>query len=87
MGDKPKFRIGEMLIYRGQVKKVQLEFLLELQRSCRASNRECLLGDLLVSHRVVTPLELTEALAYQEESESLTLIMDAIRTFSGITRV
>ncbi|MDB5036569.1 MAG: hypothetical protein JWQ35_97 [Bacteriovoracaceae bacterium] len=77
-------------MHRGQAKPIQIEFIIELQNSYRSQNRDDKLGDLLIAHRVVTPLALTEALAVQEEMprESITKILEAMEEFpSKLTHV
>lgn len=59
--------LGEILIRRGQLRKYQLEFILKLQEMHKRIFKPAALGELLIKHRAVTALALTEALAVQEE--------------------
>jgi len=70
-------RLGAILLRRGKAKKFQVDFLLDLQMAYRKSNFEHKLGELLVSHRIITNRVLEDALMVQEEmpQESLTQIL------------
>lgn len=66
--------IGEILIRRGQLRKTQLEFALQLQNALQRWAKQAMrLGDILVKHRAISPLALNEALVFQEAaSDSIT---------------
>lgn len=73
-----KLPIGEILLRRGQIRRYQLEFLLNLQSSYRRlSKKNILIGELLVKHRALVPRSLTDALSLQTElpHESVTQII------------
>lgn len=82
--------IGEILLRRGQIRKYQLDFLLKLQTSMKHLMRPISIGELLIKHRAVTPLALTEALAVQESmpTESVTQISNKLEGLpSQVTRM
>ena len=74
-------RLGEILLRKGLIRHDQLDFLLAIQKSYEQSGRPVLLGELLVAHRALTTLQVTEALFFQEESspESIHDFISAIR--------
>lgn len=60
-------RLGQILVRRNKIRSYQLDFILLLQSNQKKRHRKVMrLGDLLVKHRVSTPLTVTEALAFQE---------------------
>jgi len=69
--------LGEVLINRGQLRKFQLEFILELQTAYKQIARPYKLGELLVKHRIISERALQEALNVQQElpHEGLTAIL------------
>jgi hypothetical protein len=81
--------IGEILIRRGQVRKFQLDFLLQLQKAYKKISKNWKIGELLIKHRALTPLALTEALAVQEEmpKESITDILALLEDRTDQTRM
>ncbi len=74
-------KIGEILIRKGYARHDQIDILLALQRQYTAAGRSIALGDLCISHRVLSSLEVTEALFIQEEGspESVEGFISAIR--------
>lgn len=82
--------LGEILVRRGQVRKYQLDFLLNLQQSMKKLMKPISLGELLIKHRAVSALALTEALAVQESmpKESVTEIVKGLENLpSQITYI
>ena len=73
-------RLGELLIRRGQIRKYQLDFMLELQKSYSHLAHPVRLGQLLVQHRAIGQKGLTEALKAQETlpKESITEIVQRL---------
>ncbi len=69
--------LGEVLIHRGQLRKLQLDFILDLQRAYKAIARPYRLGDLLIKHRAISEVALKEALLVQSElpREGITAIL------------
>ncbi len=69
--------IGEILLARGQIRKYQLDFILELQSAYKTRQRIIPLGELLIEHRALTTHALEEALKAQADSplESITQIL------------
>ena len=78
-----KTSIGEILMRQGKVRHDQIEFLAQLQRAYEAAGKKHMLGDLLVRHRALSLLEVTEALVYQESvpNDPITKIVSAIKQF------
>ena len=74
-------RLGEILLRKGWVRHDQIHFLLEIQKTYAAVGRSIPIGDLLITHRILSNLQVTEALFIQEENapESLQDFISAIR--------
>ncbi|MBN8555906.1 MAG: hypothetical protein J0L93_10715 [Deltaproteobacteria bacterium] len=81
--------IGEILMRRGQLRKFQLDFLLQLQKAYKKIAKNFKIGELLIKHRALTPLALTEALAVQEEMprESITQILKLLEGVNTQTKL
>lgn len=86
-----KFRpLGEVLLAKGQIRKYQLEFILQIQAGYKFLKQEFPLGQLLLKHRVINEVTLYEALKVQEEMpfESITKVLDAYENqVSRLTRL
>ncbi len=77
-GSSSKRRLlGEVLLAKGQIRKYQLEFILQIQAGYQFMRDEIPLGQLLLKHRVVSENVLNEALNVQQETpfESITKII------------
>lgn len=73
-----KTKLGEILLRRGQVRRFQLEFLLDIQKAYFENSRKQIpIGQLLLDHRAVQEHSLKEALSLQTElpTESITQIL------------
>jgi hypothetical protein len=70
--------VGEILIRRGQLRRFQLEFLLQVQQAYLGQSRKRIpIGQLLLEHRATQKKSLREALCLQSElpAESITQIL------------
>lgn len=82
--------LGEILLAKGQIRKFQLDFLLQLQNEYKNSQRQVRIGELLVKHRAITASAIEQALRAQHEGplESVTEILKVFeREMSFRTRL
>lgn len=73
-----KTKLGEILLRRGQVRRFQLEFLLDIQKAYFENSRKQIpIGQLLLDHSAIQEHSLKEALSLQTElpTESITQIL------------
>lgn len=78
---KEQLPLGEILLRRGQVRRYQLDFVLELQKSYELEvQQRHPLGELLIKHRATMPKSVEEALVLQKElpHESITQIVSRL---------
>lgn len=74
--------LGQILIAKGQARKFQIEFLAELQAAYKAARKPIKLGELLVSHRVISKEILESALITQQEIP-LESVTDIIKNYEN----
>lgn len=76
--EPPKRLIGDLLIRRGQIRRYQLEFLLELQDQYKKKNIPSRIGDLLVKHRAIKR-EVVEAAALIQKEVPHDSVTDIVK--------
>ncbi len=71
---------GDILLRRGQVRRYQLEFALNLQKAYRTIHRDFKVGDILVQHRAISEKTKDDIVTLQLElpRESSTTIMRGV---------
>jgi len=85
--EPPKRLLGDLLIRRGQIRRYQLEFLLELQDEYKRKNIPSRIGDLLVKHRAIKREVVEAAALIQKEVpfDSVTDIVNQLREVDEIS--
>jgi len=71
---------GDILLRRGQVRRYQLEFALNLQKAYRDIHRDVKVGDILVQHRAISEKTREDTVSLQLElpRESSTTILKGV---------
>jgi len=79
--DEKSFELfGDILLRRGQVRRYQLDFALNLQKAYRQIQRDIKVGDILVQHRAISHKTREDTVSLQRElpRESSTTILKGV---------
>lgn len=79
---------GDILLRRGQIRRYQLQFALDLQKAYKAIAKDMRVGDILVEHGAISDKTREDTVTLQRElpKESITQIVQAMNFEDEVTQ-